>query len=78
MVDFKIIQENIGPAGYFRDPNGLKDYIADSIFLPYINNEKSYQATYKQRFDAVNAALFIMFSQDHVIYPPETAIFGEL
>lgn len=40
LVYFAAIQDFIGPAGYFRDPNDLENYLANSVFLPYLNNEK--------------------------------------
>jgi len=33
MVYFKKIQNHIGPAGYFRSPHQMKEYVADSVFL---------------------------------------------
>ena len=34
-----IVQEHLGPAGYFRDPADMSKYLADSVFLRYLNNE---------------------------------------
>jgi palmitoyl-protein thioesterase len=50
------------------------------VFLPYLNNEKpeSYDATINNRFGGLNGALLIMFSNDTMIYPKETAWFHEL
>ena len=77
-VYFPTIQEYIAPAAYFRDPAQLDVYMKNSIFLPYLNNEVNFNQTYKDRMIAVNKVLFAMFTEDNVIYPPETAIFGEL
>jgi len=41
MVYFAKIQDFVGPAGYFRDPKNLDEYMADSVFLPFVNNEKN-------------------------------------
>lgn len=76
-VYFPYIQDMIGPAGYFRDPEGLQHYLDYSVFLPYVNGEKqgnNTEAIY-QRFSTLNAALFVMFNDDTVIYPKETAWF---
>jgi len=35
-----LIQNMIGPAGYFRDVWHEKQYKAGSVFLPYLNNEE--------------------------------------
>jgi len=34
------VQEHIGPAGYFRDPKKVEDYMKYSIYLPDANNER--------------------------------------
>ena len=77
-VYFPTIQDFIAPAAYFRDPEQLDTYYKYSIFLPYLNNEKDFDQKSKDRLVAVNKAMFGWFSQDTVIDPPETAIFGEL
>ena len=40
LVYFSEIQDLVGPAGYFRDPADLSNYLKDSVFLPYVNGEK--------------------------------------
>ena len=78
IIYFKTVQHIIGPAGYFRDPNHLDVYYNYSVFLPYLNNEKNFTTSIQDRFSSLNAALFIMFTEDTMIYPKETAIFAEL
>jgi len=78
MVYFDMVQEFVGPAGYFRDPDHLERYMADSVFLPYVNNEEDEQASYVTRFDQLNGAMFVMFGDDTVVYPRESEWFGEL
>jgi len=79
-VYFPLIQNWIGPAGYFRNPADIPDYLEFSVFLPYLNGEKkdSTYATLKNNFSSLNAALFVMFNEDTVIYPKETAWFWQL
>lgn len=81
-LDF--IQNWVAPAGYFRDVNNMKTYEEKSVFLPAINNEEetTHQGIFtdmaslrKSRFMNINKAMFIMFSQDTMIYPKETAWF---
>ena len=50
------------------------------MFLPYLNNEKAenYTTTINDRFSGLNGAMFIMFSNDTMIYPKETAWFYEI
>jgi len=78
MVYFDLIQEFVGPAGYFRDPNQIERYLAESVFLPYVNNERDLEETYAQRFAQLNGALLVMFSEDTMVYPKESAWFWEL
>jgi palmitoyl-protein thioesterase len=80
LVYFDVVQNLLGPAGYFRDPNNLDVYLKDSCFLPYANGEKqgNFTENVKARFSALNAAMFVMFDADQVIYPKETAWFHEL
>jgi palmitoyl-protein thioesterase len=77
-VYFKNIQKVLGPAGYFRDPKHMKDYLEDSVFLPYLNNEKQHDRfdLNKERFTKVNGMMLVMFNKDSMIYPPATAHFN--
>jgi palmitoyl-protein thioesterase len=77
-VYFSYIQDFIGPAGYFRDPKDLEYYLNYSVFLPYLNNEKNYTQSIYDRFTALHGALFVLFSNDTMIFPKETAWFHEL
>jgi len=74
-VYFKAAQKYIGPAGYFRDPGHMQDYIKDSVFLPYLNNEEHHSKydLNKQRFTAMNGFMLVEFTKDTMIYPKETA-----
>jgi palmitoyl-protein thioesterase len=56
----------------------MKEYLADSVFLPYLNNEKAHSnaALNKQRFTALNGVMMVEFLHDTMIYPKETAVFG--
>lgn len=56
LVYFERIQDNIGPAGYFRDPNNMDIYLKYSAFLPYLNNEKpeNFTSSINNRFTGLN------------------------
>ena len=76
-------QNWIAPAGYFRDVANIKGYLKGSVFLPALNNENQsqnaeYAALRTSRFSSVNAAMFVMFDSDSVIYPKQTAWFQAL
>jgi len=77
-VYFKEAQYHIGPAGYFRDPEDMVNYLADSVFLPYLNNEKTNnnEAGNKGRTININGFMMVEFLKDTMIYPKETAVFG--
>jgi palmitoyl-protein thioesterase len=75
-----LLQKNVGPAGYHRDHSSMENYLAYSAFLPYLNNEK-HHANYnqnKRRFEDLNHLLMIKFMYDPIIYPMESAFFGEI
>jgi palmitoyl-protein thioesterase len=81
MVYFQIFQNIIGPAGYFRDPKHMTEYLADSAFLPYVNNEKGdadTMAAIKARFTSLNNVLLMKFNEDMVVYPRESEWFWQL
>lgn len=78
LVYFKVVQDYLGPAGYFRDVKHMDQYLADSVFLPALNNEAGddqTKADAKARFTSLNAALLVMFSEDTVVYPKESEWF---
>ena len=74
-----VVQDNLVPAGYFRDINDYATYVNKSVFLPPMNNEHlsgGYVSKLRMNnFKTINAGLFIMFSEDTMIYPKETAWF---
>ena len=81
MVYFRMIQDHMGPAGYFRDPHHMKEYLKDSVFLPYLNNEDEtldVSAENKARFSDLNGLMLVMFTEDTVVYPKESEWFQEL
>ena len=76
-----LIQNMIGPAGYFRDVAHESQYLAGSVFLPHLNNEEDEEAAKadrKARFSALNGALLMMFTEDTMVYPKESEWFQEL
>lgn len=75
------IQNHVGPAGYFRDPHHMSEYIADSVFLPWLNNEEGEaeaMASNKERFSSLYGLMLVMFTEDSVVYPKESEWFQEL
>lgn len=80
-VYMKLVQNIVGPAGYFRDPAHLDEYLSGSVFLPDENNERGTdeaKAAAKERFSALNGAMLVMFTEDSMVYPKESEWFQQL
>ena len=79
LVYLNIVQDHLGPAGYFRDPAQFSRYEADSVFLGKLNNETSAPvSTEKERFSDLNGLMLVMFEQDTMVYPKESEWFQTL
>merc|ERR1719361_280854 len=79
LVYLNIVQDHLGPAGYFRDPAQFSRYESDSVFLGKLNNETSAPvSTEKQRFSDLNGLMLVMFEQDTMVYPKESEWFQTL
>lgn len=83
LVYLGFAQNWVAPAGYFRDVNNYATYLKNSVFLPALNNENTHGKTkvsslIKDRFTDLNSVMLVMFDQDTVIYPKETAWFQSL
>lgn len=72
------VQEHLAPSGYLKLPNAIPEYLENCRFLPKLNNEIPDQrnSTYKERFSNLENLVLIMFEQDTVLIPKETAWFG--
>ncbi|KAJ3681819.1 hypothetical protein LUZ60_014392 [Juncus effusus] len=72
------VQGHLAPAGYLKIPNEIDEYLKGCKFLPKLNNEKSSErnSTYKERFSSLENLVLIMFENDLVLIPKETAWFG--
>ena len=56
-----IIQNHVGPAGYFRSLRRYDDYLKKSNFLAAINNESTFNQTYKDRMTQLEKFVMIKF-----------------
>ncbi|KAL4570941.1 hypothetical protein LXL04_026606 [Taraxacum kok-saghyz] len=72
------IQEHLAPSGYLKLPNNMDAYLQHCSFLPKLNNEipEERNSTYKERLMSLQNLVLIMFEQDTVVIPKETAWFG--
>ena len=74
-----VIQNTIGPSGYVKDHTKLDEYIEKATFLPYLNNEKDHPRANmnKKKFEQLNSLYMVRFLRDPIIFPMESAWFGE-
>ncbi|KAG0588764.1 hypothetical protein KC19_2G267000 [Ceratodon purpureus] len=72
------VQNHLAPSGYVKIPTDLDAYYKGSLFLPKLNNEIAIyrNETYKKRLESLNHLVLIMFQQDAILIPPQTAWFG--
>ena len=77
-IYWTIVQNHIGPAGYFRDVNHLEYYKEHSSFLPDLNNEREFDQEAFDRFSSLNKLFLGKFSKDTMIFPGSSAWFNEL
>lgn len=80
-VYMKVVQDHFAPAGYFRNVNNMKAYEDKAVFLPALNNEmpsdNGKAGVRKQAFSDINAMMAVMFSEDTMLNPKETAWFQQ-
>ncbi|KAK3195168.1 hypothetical protein Dsin_026478 [Dipteronia sinensis] len=74
----KYVQEHFAPSGYIKIPTDISAYLKGCEFLPQLNNEiaGTRNSTYKERFASLENLVLIMFEQDSILIPKETAWFG--
>ncbi|XWS45827.1 hypothetical protein CRYUN_Cryun14cG0012900 [Craigia yunnanensis] len=72
------VQEHLAPSGYLKIPTDMTDYLEGCRFLPKLNNEinGTRNSTYMERFASLQNLVLIMFDDDTVLIPKETAWFG--
>lgn len=82
LIKFEIytdyVQGHLAPSGYLKIPTDMDGYLEKCRFLPRLNNElpNSRNSTYKERFSSLETLVLIMFEEDTVLIPKETAWFG--
>ncbi len=78
LVYTELIQNTIGPAGFFNNPKNQTEYLANSSFLPKYNNQNTLDKSIKDRFSALEKICLTMFKKDTMLTPPSTAWFNYL
>ncbi|CAL6037496.1 Palmitoyl-protein_thioesterase [Hexamita inflata] len=69
-------QDNIGPAGFWRDPYQLDSFNANSSVLSKIDNSITINSTYKQNFMSVDRIVLFGSPRDGLIQPWQSSWFG--
>ncbi|KAI9463364.1 alpha/beta-hydrolase [Russula earlei] len=72
-------QENLVQAQYYRDPAQLARYLESNRFLTSVNNElpaPRKNATYAEHLAQLDALVLVLFEQDGLVVPKESAWFG--
>ncbi|KAI5297575.1 hypothetical protein KEM56_004716 [Ascosphaera pollenicola] len=71
-------QSKFVPAQYFRDPEEMDEYLRYSNFLADINNERvEKNGGYKRNFEKLHHFAMVMFEDDTVSVPKESAYFAD-
>jgi palmitoyl-protein thioesterase len=70
------VQATSTQAEYWHDPTQEDVYRDVCVFLPDVNNDGSYNATYKANLQAVDNFVMVMFLNDTVVQPVESEWFG--
>lgn len=66
------------PAQYFRNPEGLDEYLESSNFLADINNEREVKnETYISNLKKLKRFVMFMFEEDTTVVPKESAYFAD-
>merc|ERR1712151_37972 len=72
-----VIENHVGPAGYFHRIDDESSYFKSGTILADLNNVgETKNEQYKQRMSQLDAMVMIMFSEDTMVIPKETAHFG--
>lgn len=71
------VRSNVVQAQYFKDPYNLDKYLAFNTFLADINNEREVKnPAYASNLASLNSLVLVMFGNDTVVVPKESAWFG--
>ncbi|KFZ06556.1 hypothetical protein V501_07308 [Pseudogymnoascus sp. VKM F-4519 (FW-2642)] len=72
-------QSRLVPAQYFRDPEDMENYLANSNFLADINNEREVKNEgYAANLRKLENFVMYMFDEDVTVVPKESAWFAEV
>ena len=75
LIYSSIIQNHVGPAGYYENVFDKESYLKGSNFLSELNNEVTINEKYKDRFSQLDKVVLMKFNSDTILYPREGAWF---
>jgi len=70
------VQNHLVQAQYWHDPMNEVEYRGRSIFIADINQEKTFNATYKTNLQTLQNLVLIKFLEDSMVQPRESEWFG--
>jgi len=75
-VYYDFVQRRSLQASYWHNPLNEKSYKSNNIFLANINQENSFNASYKENFLKLNHVVLVKFEKDEMVFPIESQWFG--
>lgn len=76
------MQKKLAATGFVRDTGNMQQYKEKSNFLADLNNERNVGSglyeKHKSHFSSVNAAMFVQFTEEEIVFPPISEVFGEI
>jgi len=71
-----LAQGILAQSNYLRDPNRIPEYLSGCQFLPFVNNEKNVDATYKKNFLSLEKLVAVKALKDTMIFPNDSEWWG--
>ncbi|XP_068965810.1 palmitoyl-protein thioesterase 1 [Bombus flavifrons] len=70
------VQGKFIQATYWHDPYQEEEYKKKSMFMADINNERYINETYKENLQRLHTMVLVKFTNDTIVKPTETEMFG--
>ncbi|XP_060816697.1 palmitoyl-protein thioesterase 1-like isoform X3 [Bombus pascuorum] len=70
------VQGKFIQATYWHDPYQEEEYKKKSMFMADINNERYINETYKENLQRLRTMVLVKFTNDTIVKPTETELFG--
>lgn len=70
------VQKFLVQAEYWHDPFKNEEYVAKSVFLADINNERVINEAYKENLQKLDNLVLVLFQDESIVQPKESEWFG--